>query len=348
MKATEASVVQINSTDPIIRAATRAMLDRSRMPTEAHFRRDHFPEPESDVSPWVLEVDGDVRNPVRLEVDDLQRFPQTSLRVVLECAGHRRREFDPPTAGVPWGIGAISEARWTGASLRDVLELAGVSESARYVLLEGADRGYVPAAKRTIPFARSIPIEKALDPDTLLAWSMNGQMIPRGHGAPIRAIVPGWYATDSVKWLARIRVLERPFQGHFEKSEYRLRTSADAGGRRLTALAAHALLLSHEPGTVVPRGPTLFTGIAWGGSGGVESVDLSVDGARWVTADVVPTRTSYARQWWVARWNAKPGSHTIHVRARDRAGNRQPEQPSWNSGGYSNASIQRVPITVHP
>src|SRR4051794_17300150 len=166
------------------------------MPTKSHFLRDHFGIPELDPEGWTLNLGGD-GHALSLTLDDLKGMRSVSLSVVMECAGHRRSEYDPATRGVGWGIGAVSEAVWTGVRLRDVLELLGTRVLDGHVLLEGADAGDVGDADTYSSFARGIPLEKAMDEDTLLAWQMNGEPLPRAHGAPLRAIVPGWYATDS-------------------------------------------------------------------------------------------------------------------------------------------------------
>ena len=221
------------------------------MPTDTHFLRDHFGIPDLDPEGWTLELAGDGRG-VSLTLDDLKGMGSVSLSVVLECAGHRRSEYEPAARGVGWGIGAVSEAVWTGVRLRDVLELLGTHVLNGHVLLEGADAGLVGDAGTYSSFARGIPLDKAMDEDTILAWEMNGEPLPRAHGAPLRAIVPGWYATDSVKWLARIEILDAPFAGHFEVSDYRLSTRE--GATRMTTLPISSLITSHGDGAVVSSG----------------------------------------------------------------------------------------------
>ena len=235
----------------VVEASPLAALGLRQMPTDTHFLRDHFGIPDLDEETWTLGLSGPGRE-LRLTLDDLKALPARSLTVVLECAGHRRNEYEPPARGVGWGVGAVSEAVWTGARLRDVLGLLGTGDTAGHVLLEGADAGPVGDDDFS-PFARAIPIEKALDDDTLLAWEMNGEPLGSEHGAPLRAIVPGWYATDSVKWLVRIETLDTPFEGHFEISDYRLPTTNGAG--RMTTLPVSSLLTSHPDGAFLPLGP---------------------------------------------------------------------------------------------
>jgi DMSO/TMAO reductase YedYZ molybdopterin-dependent catalytic subunit len=332
------------SDDPLIRPAPLAALGLPTMPTEAHFRRDHFQPPQVDHEPWRLTIEP-LRGPaLELAPDELTTLPRRELRVVLECAGHRRAEYEPAPRGIAWQTGAVSEAVWAGASLADVLVAAGAT-TGRYVVLEGADAGPFRGEGRHA-FARALPLAKALDADTLLAWEMNGRPLPHGHGAPLRAIVPGWYATDSIKWLRRIAVLDRPFDGPFEAVDYRVAPEPGGPGTRLTRLPVHALLLSHADGRTGGRGTGELRGIAWGGEGGPARVDVSLDGGAWQSATLDAPQSRYARAHWSFAWQAEPGLRTIAVRATDAAGNAQPSVPSWNEGGYANASCQRIRIAV--
>jgi sulfane dehydrogenase subunit SoxC len=327
------------STAPAVHAASATALGLDPMPTELHFRRDHFPPPSADLESPRLEVGGRVDRQLTLDLGALRAHPRRELVVALECAGHRRSEYLPATAGLPWEVGAVSEATWAGASLRDVLEHAGVASSARFVVLEGADRGPFRGGPET-PFARALPIAKALHPDTLIAWEMNGEPLPEAHGAPLRAIVPGWYATDSVKWLQRIEVLDEPFAGPFEALDYRIR------GERLTAVPPHSLLTSVHDRDRVPQGEQVLSGIAWGGAGGIAAVEISIDGESWKPASLDATRGPYAFTRWSVPWSAQRGLRTVAVRATDTAGTTQPPQPEWNEGGYANSSIQQVRVLV--
>jgi len=300
------------------------------LPFDAHFRRDHFAPPERNGHPWVLEVGGMVRRPLRLDAAGLRALGGRSELVTLECAGHRRTEHRPLPPGLPWGVGALGEARWTGTPLATVLARAGVLPGARAVVLEGADAGPVPGRDEDEPFARALPLAKARAPETLLAWAVGGAAIEHRRGGPVRAIVPGWYATDSVKWLARVTVVADEFTGFFEAEDYRV------DGARLTALPVHALVLD--------GGPELVRGIAWGGEGGVARVDVRADGGPWRPAELGPSRGAYARRFWSAR---RPASaRVLEVRATDAAGLAQPGEPRPNPCGYANNSVHRVEMQV--
>lgn len=313
-------------------------------PTEQHYRRNHGPYPELDPGTWSLEVRGAVGRPARLTLETLREHPERELPVLLECAGHRRTELDPPVAGVQWALGALSQARWSGCSLAAVLSGAEVAPDAVEVVLWGADRARFAQTGEIEPFARSLPLEKALHPDTLLAWSMNGQPLPAAHGAPLRAVVPGWYAMDSVKWLTAIEVVTSPFRGPYQELDYRFQPLGEAGiGRRLTEMPIHSLILSPGEGSEAPAGVLDARGIAWGGPG-VERVELQVDGGPWTGARLEPAAGPYCRVRWTAALDLAPGEHTLAVRAWDTAGNTQPEMPVWNRRGYQNNSIHRVRV----
>ena len=310
------------------------------MPTSLHFRRDHFAVPRREPGAWTLDVDGR-----RLSLADLRRLPKRTQPVVLQCAGDRRSEYQPPTRGVPWSLGAVSEATWSGAALRDVLAFAG-TRRAPYVVLEGADGGCVEGGQGQVHFARALRADKALHQDTLLAWEMNGQPLPVEHGAPLRAVVPGWYATDSVKWLERISLLDEPFDGHFEVSDYRLQTEEGQRGVRLTRLPVTSLLTSLADGDILQAGSTCLQGVAWGGDHGVARVDVDIDREGWRSAELEAPSSQYSRTFWQLPWSAKPGVHTLRVRATDGAGSQQPDTPVWNVRGFANASVHRVTVAV--
>jgi sulfite oxidase len=197
-----------------------ALLDSWLTPSDRFFVRSHLYTPDIDVRQWRLTVDGEVESPLSMTLDDLRAFPKESRVVTIECAGNGRAYYDPPVAGVQWQKGAVGTARWTGVRLADVLSRARVRSSARYVLLDGAD-----APLGTMPdFVRQVPIEKAVHPDTVLAYEMNGTPLPVANGFPLRAIVPGWEGAYAVKWLISIRVIDREGDSFWIKTAYRYPT----------------------------------------------------------------------------------------------------------------------------
>ena len=322
-------------------------LELRDIPTELHFVRDHFPPPADEVAAWSLEVRGSSRSLI-LDVDELRSFPRRTLRVVLECAGHRRIEFEPTPAGLPWAAGAVSEARWTGASLAAVLELVGVPADASEVVLEGADAGRVEGFDGVHRFARSLPLEKAFDRDVLLADEMNGEPIPLQHGGPVRVVVPGWYATDSVKWIDRIWFTNEQFGGVFQAHDYRFRAPGDPGsGSRMTELPVHALITSPADGETVIAGDEITVrGAAWGGATAIAEVHVQIDGGPWSPSCLGRISGRYARVSWEAHCALPPGTHQIACRAIDGAGGSQPDLPPTNVQGYANNAIHRVTVAA--
>jgi DMSO/TMAO reductase YedYZ molybdopterin-dependent catalytic subunit len=337
------------SPEPVVHnaAAALAALGAETMPAAEHFRREHFPAPEIDPLAWRLVLGGLVETPAILALADLMALPARTLPVVLECAGHRRAELSPAVPGLQWEVGAVSEARWTGARLRDLLERAGVDPRAREVILAGADRGPFEGDGRRHAYGRSLPLRKAIDPDTLLAYEMDGAPIPAEHGGPVRAIVPGWYATDSVKWLERIQVTAEEFGGPFQAIDYRFATADDPGpGTRMERVPVHSLVTAPAAGALIDPGTARVGGIAWSGGGAVTRVEVQVDGGAWRPATMTGRSGLYGRTRWEHVLAAEPGRHTIAVRARDAGGGTQPQEPVWNRRGYRNNAVHRVTVTV--
>jgi DMSO/TMAO reductase YedYZ molybdopterin-dependent catalytic subunit len=329
---------------PENRPAPLAALVAGVTPISVHYRRNHFPYPDIDVSTWHLSVVGAVERPLALTLDEIVALPARDTTALLECAGHRRTEFLPPIPGVQWGLGALSQARWGGVSLASVLELAGVRADAVEVVFHGADIGPFAEVPGVHTFSRSIPVAKAMHPDTLLATTMNGEPLPREHGAPIRSLVPGWYAMDSVKWITQIELVTEPFRGPFQELDYRFQPVGETGiGSRIDEMPAHSLFLSIVDGQQMPAGSQEISGIAWAGAA-VADVDVRVDGGDWQPAKL-RRFGAYERVLWSVILDLAPGRHTVAVRATDGNGRTQPDAPIWNRRGYVNTSIQR--FTVH-
>jgi DMSO/TMAO reductase YedYZ molybdopterin-dependent catalytic subunit len=317
--------------EPESRAAPLHALDGLPTPVESHFRRNHYAYPDVDGGSWAIAVTGAVEQPFALSLVDLKRFPRGSRHVVLECAGHRRTELDPPVEGLPWGAGAVSQGLWTGATLASVLAHAAPVSDATEVVLVGSD------GEGEDHFARSIPIAKARDDATLLAWELNGAEVAAALGGPLRAIVPGYYAVDSVKWLRRIVVATEPFGGHYQVNDYCL-VGADgiADGTQLHELPVSSL--------VTATGPTRIAGVAWGGE--IARLDVEIDDGTGIPATLGNALGPFAFVPWELAVELSPGRHTAAARATDAFGNTQPDWPLWNAGGYANSSVHRVVFTV--
>jgi len=305
-----------------------------------------------DAANWRLEIGGRVARELTLSLDELRSRPAVTQAVTLECAGNGRAQLSPRPLSQPWLLEAVGTAEWTGTPLRGLLEEAGVEAGSIEVLFGGLDRG-VEGGERQV-YERSLPLEAANRDEVLLAYEMNGEALPPQHGFPLRLVVPGWYGMASVKWLARITVLDRPFEGYQQASGYRLRQAPDQPGEPVSRILPRSLMV--PPGIpdfatrerLVEAGSRTLSGRAWSGLGPIERVEVSVDGgATWDEARLGPQPSPWAWRAWEWRWEAgEPGAHELCCRATDRAGNTQPQRGSWNLGGYANNAVQRVPVVV--
>src|SRR5271156_6548227 len=192
-------------------------------PSELFYIRSHFPKPDLDPRAYRLSITGAVRNELSLSYGDIRAMPSRTCVATLECAGNSRVFLAPPVPGAQWELGAVGNAEWTGVPLSALLEAAGLADDVCEVILEGADRGVPkeePKPPGPISYARSIPRARAMEPDVLIAYQMNGQDLTRDHGYPLRAIVPGYYGMSSVKWLTDIVAATQPFHGYWQTSDY--------------------------------------------------------------------------------------------------------------------------------
>lgn len=318
-----------------------ALLDAYLTPVEHFYVRSHMPIPLAlDASNWSLQIEGDVNTPTTLSLDDLRKMPSASITAVLECAGNGRAYFDPPVAGIQWAKGAVGNARWTGVRMVDVLKRAGIKGTGRFVIMNAADR---PVG--TMPdFIRQLPLEKAMHPDTLLAYEMNGQPLLPLHGFPLRAIVPGWEGAYAVKWLTSLRVSPSESDSFWVTTGYRYPTKRVAPGATvdpkdmapLTGLTVKSLITKPADGASLTPGKIEVAGFAWAGEPDVTRVDVSTDqGATWQAARLVGEQAKYSwRRFEFAFEASRPESYLILARATDSSGRTQPMAPPWNPSGY--------------
>src|SRR3954463_7962483 len=201
-------------------------------PPGLHYVLTHFDIPAVDPGSWRLEIGGAVARPLDLGLEELMSRPAVTSRVLLECAGNGRARFEPRPVSQPWLLEAVGAAEWTGTPLATLLEEAGIPADAVDVAFTGADHGVERGVEQD--YARGLPIAEALRPEALLVWAMNGQPLPPQHGAPLRLLVPGWYGMAQVKWLTRIEVLDRPFDGFQNETAYRLKVDAGDPGEPVT------------------------------------------------------------------------------------------------------------------
>lgn len=284
-------------------------------PTGEFFIRSHFSAPKLSQAS-VLRVSGLVRSPFEISCTDLARQATRAVTVTTECAGN--------------AVGGVSTAHWEGVPLATLLKRAALGPKVKYIRLVGADRGVVESGTASpIPFARSIPLEKALDPDTLAAFRMNSAALPVEHGYPLRAIVPGWYGMDSVKWLAGIEALEHPDTSYFMTHTYiatRLQVVVGSDQWPITRMRVKSLVVDPHDGAVVARGLVTIRGMAWAGVNRIARVEVSTDGGKnWALVTLDKDIRPYTWVLWSYPWEARmPGVYTILVRATDDHGNAQP------------------------
>lgn len=308
------------------------------------------PLPAIDPAAWRLAVEGQVERPVTVTYDQLKALPARAVTAVLECAGNSRNSVSPPLARSHLGNGYVGNAEWRGVPLQLVLDQAGVKASAREVVLEGADRGKPAFAPAEVPFAKSVPVDKALHPDTLLVYEMNGAPLPREHGGPVRALVPGWYGTYHVKWLTRVEVLDRPFDGVFMTRAWRVRHRRDGHIREgsVSQVAVKSLIVRPEPGEKLPIGIHRIVGAAWSGGKDIASLQVSADGgATWQFARLLAPQATYAWRLWEFPWTvSQAGSYTLMARATDTSGAAQPFAYDLDLNGFEVSQVQPVRVEV--
>ena len=308
-------------------------------PAEHFFVRNNDASIDVDAATYRLQVEGDaVETPLTLRYDDLLAMPSRTVFSYVECGGNQRAFFGTllgqPARGTQWGRGAVSMAVWTGVPLSEVLTRAGLRDTALDVQLIGLDMGAPEEG-----FRRPIPIEKAMDPDTILAYRMNGAVLPRDHGRPVRAIVPGWVGSNNIKWLGRIEVSSQKVWSRNNTTSYVLIGDAyppdgEAKGKVATLQSIKSALALPWPATL-PSGRQTLRGYAHSPHAPIQRVAWSIDdGQTWQEARVLDPLIRYAWARFEFEWEAPPGQHTLLTRATDQAGNTQPDTIPPNEKGY--------------
>ena len=311
-------------------------------PSRFFFVRNNSVSLDVDAANWRLAIEGDaVANPLSLNYDDILDMPSRTFVSYLECAGNHRSMFDlvkgQAAKGTQWGTGAVSNGKWTGTTLHDVLVRAGITDGAVSVLLIGLDRGSPEEG-----FRRVMPVEKAMDKDTLLAYSLNGEALPKDHGFPLRALAPGWVGAASIKWLGRIVVSTEPLWTRNNTTSYTLIGDAyppegESLGKPVAVQTIKSALALPRPSDLA-AGEQRIHGYAQSPVGPIEKVEWSDDfGAAWNGATVIEPSEGASRYSWARfefMWDARPGEYTIMTRATDVAGNSQPDEIPFNEKGY--------------
>jgi sulfite oxidase len=327
-------------------------------PQELFFVRNHGRVPDVNPDRYRVSIGGTVKAPLTLSMAEIrERFRKQTVVATLQCAGNRRADLmrvAPIPGEVPWDAGAIGNAVWGGAPLGEILKAAGLPADARHVAFVGLDE--IELAGQRINFGGSIPLEKALSPEVLLAYEMNGEPLGPAHGFPLRVVAPGYIGARSVKWLAQVTVQAHASTNYYQTHAYKIFPSSVRGetadwsrGLTLGETPVNAVICRPGDGETVPAGPVHAEGYAVaGGDRRITRVELSVDGGRtWGAADLGMEEHPWAWRFWEARLDLSPGRNEIVARAWDSAANTQPEdvRKVWNFKGYVNCAWHRV--TVH-
>ncbi len=336
------------------------LLDDDVTPADVHFIRNNgtMPMPMSKAD-WRLKIDGEVEEELELSYDQLMNdFEQVTLRLQLECGGNGRAGFNPLPRGNPWTIGAIGNAEWTGVRLRDVLRRAGLKQSAVYTGHFSYD-DHLSGDPDRQAISRGGPIDKMMDPHTIIALKMNGEDIPLAHGYPARIVAPGWAGSVSQKWVTRIWVRDREHDGSgmtglsYRVPRYPVEPGAEVPHEDMMVMGSMIVksVISHpEAGTEVQAGrPFEVRGQAWAGDDWVTGMEVSVDfGATWQRATVEDAPNRYSWQRWRANVTApQAGYYEVWARATDNRGRSQPMVvPGWNPRGYLNNACHRIHVTA--
>jgi len=325
-------------------------------PNDRFYVRYHLSDiPSIDAKTYKIAVGGDGANgQAEITFDELKKFPAYEVVAVNQCSGNRRGLSKPHVPGVQWGYGAMGCARWKGARLKDLLDRVGLKKEAIEIAFNGADG---PAFDKTPNFIKSLPLWKAIDESTLVAYEMNGEPLPHFNGYPARLIVPGWTGTYWMKHLVAVNALTRPQGGFWMNPAYRIPlgefpivarfvSQESATTTPITEMVVNALITSHVDGAQVPVGEVMVRGLAWDGGYGIRTVEASTDGGQsWTAAMLGDDLGRYAFRPWSFVLPAKLGENTVMVNATNKIGQTQTAALLFNPAGYHNNVMQSV--TLH-
>ena len=325
-------------------------------PNDRFYVRYHLSDiPSIDAKTYKIAVGGDGANgQAEITFDELKNFPAYEVVAVNQCSGNRRGLSKPHVPGVQWGYGAMGCARWKGARLKDLLDRVGLKKEAIEIAFNGADG---PAFDKTPDFIKSLPLWKAIDESTLVAYEMNGEPLPHFNGYPARLIVPGWTGVYWMKHLVAINALTRPQSGFWMNPAYRIPlgefpivarfvSQETATTTPITEMVVNSLITSHVDGAQVAVGEVMVRGLAWDGGYCIRTVEASTDGGQsWTAAMLGDDLGRYAFRPWSFVLPAKPGENTVMVNATNKIGQTQTAALLFNPAGYHNNVMQSV--TLH-
>ena len=350
----KAGAMQWHSERPLTGSVPAHEHDFDVTPSERMFVRNNLLTPQLDLKTHRLKLTGLVDKELELSVFDLSKnFRTVTIQGMLECAGSGRTGYQPQASGTPWLVtGGMGCPQWGGVRLADVLKAAGLKPGAAHVAGQGGDPGMIATAA---PVIRSIPLAKAMEENTLIAWSMNGEPLPWIHGHPLRLVVPGWVGSASTKWLHTLTVLDAPFKGTYMNSSYVVPKHPVEPGQKMPAETESAqawpvksIITSPAPNARMKMTRVSVRGRAWVGEGVVERVEISNDeGKTWQRASLARAKDKYAWRTFIYEFQPeRPGYHTLIARAWDDRGNAQPAVPAWNPLGYFWNGWHRVGVMV--
>jgi DMSO/TMAO reductase YedYZ molybdopterin-dependent catalytic subunit len=341
--------------EPKVLETPTNQVDSFLTPAELFYVRSHSPAPKLSAESYRLQIGGAVRNPFSLTYQQLREMPAVTRLALLECAGNSRVFLVPQVQGAQWELGAAGNAEWTGVPLSALLERAGLEDDACEIVLEGPDRAR-PAEKpippAPVPYARSLPRAKALQPEVLIAYQMNGHDLTEDHGYPVRAIVPGHYAMASVKWLTQIYAVREPFKGYWQTSDYAYWDYVEGHPvrRPLGEMRVKSEIFRPAPyETVEPDQAYTVFGAAWAGETEVTEVLVSTDGGQtWAEAEFIDPLDRYAWRRWRFNWVTpkERGRYILTSRAKAANGNFQPDKHDENYASYVIDHVLPIEITV--
>lgn len=337
------------------------LLDDQITPNTYMFVRNNGLVPENiDIKNWTLAIDGEsvVNQKTYLLTELKSKFKQYTYQLTLECGGNGRSEFNPPAKGNQWTVGAVHCANWTGVRLRDVLEDAGIKNNAVYIGYHSADIHLSRDPKKE-PISRGVPMVKALQDETLLAFKMNGEDIPLVHGYPLRLVAGGWPASVSGKWVNRISIRNKIHDGtKMMGTAYRVPCNPVAPGEKvkdeemciIESMPVKSLITHPKSGAIINKGKSLdIRGHAWAGELEVSKMEYSIDfGATWKKCILKKPVNRLAWQHFSATINfPKKGYYEVWAKATDFNGVSQPMLlPGWNPKGYLNNACHRIAVKV--
>lgn len=326
-------------------------------PNDEFFIRYHLADiPQVKAEGYKIAVGGDGANgQIEITLDDLKKMPAVEVVAVNQCSGNRRGLSTPHVQGVEWGYGAMGCARWKGARLKDILDKVGLKNEAIEIGLDGADG---PAIDKTPDFIKSIPVWKAIEESTIVAYEMNGQPLPHFNGFPARLVVPGWTGTYWIKHLTKINALTKPQGGFWMNPAYRIPlgkfpirdrfvTQETAVNTPITEIVVNSLVTSHREGDKVKTGKVTVSGMAWDGGYGIRTVQVSTDGGKnWASATLGQDLGRFAFRPWSFDITAKKGKNSVMVNASNVIGQSQTAALIFNPAGYHNNVIQNLTLVA--